>query len=33
LGTLAHDAVASRHGAVRTTLELVARFLRPGPTL
>jgi 3-deoxy-D-manno-octulosonic-acid transferase len=33
LGTLAHDAVASRHGAVRATLELVTRFLRPGPTL
>jgi 3-deoxy-D-manno-octulosonic-acid transferase len=33
LGILAHDAVASRHGAVRATLELVVRFLRPGPTL
>jgi 3-deoxy-D-manno-octulosonic-acid transferase len=32
LGMLACDAVASRHGAVRATLELVERFLRPGPT-
>lgn len=30
LGAAAGEAVASRHGAVRATLELVARFLRPG---
>ncbi len=28
-GQLAFDAVAARHGAVRATLDLVARFLRP----
>jgi len=32
LGTLAFEAVATRHGAVQATLELVARFLRPGAT-
>jgi 3-deoxy-D-manno-octulosonic-acid transferase len=32
LGTLACEAVASRHGAVRATLDLVERFLRPRPT-
>jgi 3-deoxy-D-manno-octulosonic-acid transferase len=32
LGTLACEAVASRHGAVRATLDLVERFLRPGST-
>jgi 3-deoxy-D-manno-octulosonic-acid transferase len=32
LGTLAGEAVATRHGAVKATLELVARFLRPGVT-
>lgn len=32
LGALACEAVASRHGAVQATLELVARFLRPGAT-
>jgi 3-deoxy-D-manno-octulosonic-acid transferase len=30
LGEAAHAAVAGRHGAVSATLELVARFLRPG---
>ncbi len=29
LGEAAYDAVAGRHGAVRETLELVGRFLRP----
>jgi 3-deoxy-D-manno-octulosonic-acid transferase len=29
LGQVAFEAVAARHGAVRATLELVARFLRP----
>lgn len=32
LGARACEAVASRHGAVQATLELVARFLRPGAT-
>jgi 3-deoxy-D-manno-octulosonic-acid transferase len=31
-GALAFEAVASRHGTVRATLELVARFLRPSET-
>jgi len=30
LGDVAFEAVASRHGAVRETLELVARYLYPG---
>jgi 3-deoxy-D-manno-octulosonic-acid transferase len=29
LGTAAADAVASQHGAVKATLELIGRFLRP----
>jgi hypothetical protein len=29
-GTAGYAAVASRHGAVQETLELVARFLYPG---
>jgi 3-deoxy-D-manno-octulosonic-acid transferase len=32
LGEAAFDAVASRSGAVKETLELVARFLKPGVT-
>ena len=30
LGEAGHEAVASRHGAVRETLDLVGRFLSPG---
>ena len=30
LGDAGHEAVASRHGAVRETLDLVARYLYPG---
>ena len=30
LGEAGREAVASRHGAVRETLELVSRFLIPG---
>jgi 3-deoxy-D-manno-octulosonic-acid transferase len=29
MGAAGHDAVAARHGAVRETLDLVARFLHP----
>jgi 3-deoxy-D-manno-octulosonic-acid transferase len=32
LGGAGFEAVAARHGSVRATLELVARFLRPGGT-
>jgi 3-deoxy-D-manno-octulosonic-acid transferase len=32
MGALAHEAATSRHGAVRATLELVARFVAPGAT-
>ena len=31
LGDAGFEAVASRHGAVRETLELVGRYLYPGP--
>ncbi len=31
LGAAGHEAVASRHGAVRETLDLVGRYLYPGP--
>ena len=31
LGDAGHEAVASRHGAVRETLDLIGRYLYPGP--
>jgi 3-deoxy-D-manno-octulosonic-acid transferase len=31
-GAAARQAAASRHGALRTTLDLAARYLHPGPT-
>jgi 3-deoxy-D-manno-octulosonic-acid transferase len=30
MGDAGFDAVATRHGAVQQTLELIGRFLRPG---
>jgi hypothetical protein len=32
LGDAGHEAIASRHGAVRETLDLIGRYLYPGPT-
>ncbi|MGH7323303.1 MAG: 3-deoxy-D-manno-octulosonic acid transferase [Candidatus Rokuibacteriota bacterium] len=32
MGALAYEAVTSQHGAVRATMDLVARFLAPGGT-
>jgi 3-deoxy-D-manno-octulosonic-acid transferase len=31
LGDVGYDALASRHGAVRETLDLIGRYLYPGP--
>jgi 3-deoxy-D-manno-octulosonic-acid transferase len=31
LGDVGYEAVASRHGAVRETLDLIGRYLYPGP--